>query len=296
MNRVLVTGPKGFVGTHLRTELGAVFVPYEEDVLDLGSLTTAVRDARPDAVVHLAAVSSVAESWDDVTEVWRTNVLGTVNLVEVLRAEAAGARLLFVSSGEVYGRTPLIPTPEDAPVDPVSPYGASKAAAELACRQARDLDVVVARSFPHIGPGQSERFSVASWAVQLARLRGEGGGTLLVGDLEVARDLTDVRDVCRAYALLLDRSVPGGTYNVCSGDAVPLKRVVELLVEAAGVPVTVERDPARIRPAEVRVVAGDASELRVATGWKPTIPLEQTLVDMLEAAQQSVQPARMQGS
>jgi GDP-4-dehydro-6-deoxy-D-mannose reductase len=296
VERVLVTGPKGFVGTHLGTELAEALVPYEEDVLDLGSLTTAVRDARPDAVVHLAALSSVAESWGDVTEVWRTNVLGTVNVVEVLRAEAPGTRLLFVSSGEVYGRTPLIPTPEDAPVDPVSPYGASKAAAELACRQARDLDVVVARSFPHIGPGQSERFSVASWVAQLARLRSEGGGNLLVGDLEVARDLTDVRDVCRAYRLLLDQSVPGGTYNVSSGETVPLKRVVQLLVEASGVPVTIERDPARIRPAEVRVVAGDASELRVATGWEPTIPLEQTLVDMLEAAQEAMQPARMQGS
>jgi GDP-4-dehydro-6-deoxy-D-mannose reductase len=296
VERVLVTGPRGFVGTHLGTELDDALVPYEEDVLDLGSLTTAVRDSRPDAVVHLAALSSVADSWGDVTEVWRTNVLGTVNVVEVLRAEAPGTRLLFVSSGEVYGRTPLIPTPEDAPVDPVSPYGASKAAAELACRQARDLDVVVARSFPHIGPGQSERFSVASWVAQLTQLRSEGGGKLLVGDLEVARDLTDVRDVCRAYRLLLDLSVPGGTYNVSSGEAVPLKRVVELLVEASGVPVTIERDPARIRPAEVRVVAGDASELRVATGWKPTIPLEQTLVDMLEAAQQAMQPARMQGS
>ena len=101
------------------------------------------------------------------------------------------------------------------------------------------------------------------------------------------RDLTDVRDVCRAYRLLLDRSVPGGTYNVSSGEAVPLKRVVELLVEASGVPVTIERDPARIRPAEVRVVAGDASELRAATGWEPEIPLEQTLADMLEAAQQA---------
>jgi GDP-4-dehydro-6-deoxy-D-mannose reductase len=296
VERVLVTGPQGFVGTHLRAELGDAFVPYEEDVLDLGSLTAAVRDAKPDAVVHLAALSSVADSWGDVTEVWRTNVLGTVNAVEVLRAEAPGARLLFVSSGEVYGRAPLLPTPEDTPVDPVSPYGASKAAAELACRQARDLDVVVARSFPHVGPGQNERFSVASWAAQLARLRGEGGGTLLVGDLEVARDLTDVRDVCHAYRLLLDRDVPPGTYNVASGHAVPLQRVVELLVDAAGVPVAVERDPSRLRPAEVRVVAGDASKLRAATGWEPAIPLEQTVADVLEAAQQSPQPARMQGS
>lgn len=296
MTRVLVTGPSGFVGTHLRAELDDAFLPYDEDVLDLASLTTTVREARPDAVVHLAALSSVAESWGDVTEVWRTNVLGTVNVVEALRAEAPQARLLFVSSGEVYGRAPLVPTPEESPVDPVSPYGASKAAAELACRQARDLDVVVARSFPHVGPGQNERFSVASWAAQLARLRSEGGGTLLVGDLDVERDLTDVRDVCRAYRLMLDRALPAGTYNVASGRAVPLKRVLELLVEAAGVPVTIERDPSRLRPAEVRVVAGDASKLRAATGWEPSIPLERTVVDVLESAQRTVQPARMQGS
>jgi GDP-4-dehydro-6-deoxy-D-mannose reductase len=296
VTRVLVTGPSGFVGTHLRAELDDAFLPYDEDVLDLASLTTTVREARPDAVVHLAALSSVAESWDDVTEVWRTNVLGTVNVVEALRAEAPQARLLFVSSGEVYGRAPLVPTPEESPVDPVSPYGASKAAAELACRQARDLDVVVARSFPHVGPGQNERFSVASWAAQLARLRSEGGGTLLVGDLDVERDLTDVRDVCRAYRLMLDRALPAGTYNVASGRAVPLKRVLELLVEAAGVPVTIERDPSRLRPAEVRVVAGDASKLRAATGWEPSIPLERTVVDVLESAQRTVQPARMQGS
>jgi GDP-4-dehydro-6-deoxy-D-mannose reductase len=296
VTRVLVTGPSGFVGTHLRAELEDAFLPYDEDVLDLASLTTAVRDAQPDAVVHLAALSSVAESWGDVTEVWRTNVLGTVNVVEALRAEAPRARLLFVSSGEVYGRAPLVPTPEEAPVEPVSPYGASKAAAELACRQAHDLDVVVARSFPHVGPGQNERFSVASWAAQLARLRSEGGGTLLVGDLDVERDLTDVRDVCRAYRLMLDRALPAGTYNVASGRAVPLKRVLELLVEAAGVPVTVERDPSRLRPAEVRVVAGDASKLRAATGWEPSIPLERTVADVLEAAQLTVQPARIQGS
>jgi GDP-4-dehydro-6-deoxy-D-mannose reductase len=296
VTRVLVTGPSGFVGTHLRAELEDAFLPYDEDVLDLASLTTAVRDAQPDAVVHLAALSSVAESWGDVTEVWRTNVLGTVNVVEALRAEAPRARLLFVSSGEVYGRASLVPTPEEAPIEPVSPYGASKAAAELACRQARDLDVVVARSFSHVGPGQNERFSIASWAAQLARLRSEGGGTLLVGDLDVERDLTDVRDVCRAYRLMLDRALPAGTYNVASGRAVPLKRVLELLVEAAGVPVTVERDPSRLRPAEVRVVAGDASKLRAATGWEPSIPLERTVADVLEAAQLTVQPARIQGS
>jgi GDP-4-dehydro-6-deoxy-D-mannose reductase len=279
--RVLVTGPDGFVGKHLRAELGAAFLPFEGDVLDAGALRDAVRGAGPDALVHLAAVASVGQSFGETAEVWRTNVLGTVNVVEALRAEAPAARLLFTSSGDVYGRAEVMPTPEEAPVAPISPYGASKAAAELACI---GVEAVVARAFPHTGPGQDERFAVGSWTAQLARLRAEGGGTLRVGDLDVERDLTDVRDVCRAYHLLLDPAVAPGTYNVGSGRAVPLRRVVELLVEAAGVPVTVERQEGRLRPAEVLALAADPSKLREATGWTPEIPLERTLADALEAA------------
>jgi GDP-4-dehydro-6-deoxy-D-mannose reductase len=283
VERILVTGPNGFVGGHLRGELGDAFVPFEGDVLDAEALRASVRETRPEGVVHLAALSSVGESWSDVAEVWRVNVLGTLNALEALRGEAPAARLLFASTADVYGRAERIPTPEDAPVEPVSPYAASKAAAEIACRQA-ELEVVVARAFPHVGPGQDERFAVGSWTAQLARLRAEGGGVLSVGDLEVERDLNDVRDVCRAYRLLLDPRVPAGTYNVASGRAVPLSRVVELLVGLAGVEVEVERDETRMRPAEVPLLVGDPSKLRAATGWTPEIPLERTLADALEAA------------
>jgi GDP-4-dehydro-6-deoxy-D-mannose reductase len=293
VERVLVTGPNGFVGRHLRNELRTAFVPFDGDVLDAALLADAVRAARPQAVVHLAALSSVGQSWDDVGEVWRVNVVGTVNVLEAVRAEAPDARILFVSSGEVYGRAAEIPTPESAPANPVSPYGASKAAAELACTQAgKSLDVVVTRSFPHLGPGQDERFAVASWAAQLAGL--EDGGVLRVGNLDVQRDFTDVRDVCHAYRLLLDPAVEGGTYNVASGSAVPLDRVVELLVAAAGVRVTVEPDEARLRPADVPVLAGDSSKLRAATGWEPAIPLEQTLADVLQEARGASETMRIE--
>jgi GDP-4-dehydro-6-deoxy-D-mannose reductase len=284
VERVLVTGPDGFVGRHLRVELGDAFLPFDGDVLDNSALFAAVRDARPDAVLHLAALSSVGDSWGGVPDVWRVNVLGTVGVLEAVRAQAPAARLLFVSSGEVYGRAAEVPTPETAAVEPVSPYGASKAAAELACAQAaRELDVVVARSFPHTGPGQGDRFAVASWAAQLARIPAEGG-VLRVGDLDVARDLTDVRDACRAYRMLLDRATPAGTYNVATGSAIRLERVVELLIAASGRRVTVVREEARLRPAEVRVLAGDAAKLRTTTGWRPEIPLERTLSEMLESA------------
>jgi GDP-4-dehydro-6-deoxy-D-mannose reductase len=283
LERVLVTGPNGFVGGHLRAALGEAFTPFEGDVLDVVALRNSVRETRPDGVVHLAALSSVGASWHNVTELWRANVLGALNVVEALRAEAPQTRLLFVSSGEVYGRAEQIPTSEDAPVSPISPYAASKAAAELACRQA-ELDLVIARSFPHVGPGQDERFAVGSWAAQLARLRADGGGVLYVGDLDVERDLTDVRDVCRAYRLLLDTSVPAGTYNVASGHTVRLSEVVDLLVGLAGVEVEVERDGARLRPAEVRALSGDPAKLRAATGWEPEISLEESLADALGAA------------
>jgi GDP-4-dehydro-6-deoxy-D-mannose reductase len=276
-----VTGAAGFVGGHMRAELGEALAPYEGDVLDTRALAAAARGA--DAVVHLAAESSVAASWDDAFRSWRVNVDGTVNVLEAVRAERPEARVLLASTCEVYGNAERIPTPEDEPVRPVSPYAASKAAAELACAVS-GLDVVVARAANHEGPGRDERFAVGSWTRQLARLEAEGGGALLVGDLSAERDILDVRDVCRAYRLLLDTAVPAGTYNVASGETVSMALVVELLVELARVPVEVERDEARVRPAEIRRLAGDPSRLRATTGWRPEIPLEQTLADALAAA------------
>jgi len=284
-----VTGAGGFVGRHLRAELGEAFVPFEGDVLDGAALAASVRDIRPGAVVHLAAESSVGDSWDDATRTWTVNVIGTVNVLEAVRREQPEARVLFPSTGEVYGRAGRVPTPEDEPVAPISPYAAAKAAAEIACaQQARSgLDVVIVRAFNHEGPGRDERFAIGSWTRQIARLEAEGGGALLVGDLSAERDLTDVRDVCRAYRLLLGGTVPSGTYNVSSGKSVPMRRVVERLAGLAEVPVEVEQDPARLRPVDIPVLCGDSSRLRAATGWTPEIPLERTLADALEAARQT---------
>jgi GDP-4-dehydro-6-deoxy-D-mannose reductase len=283
VGRVLVTGPAGFVGGHLRAELGGAFAPFEGDVLDASALRAALRGA--DAVVHLAAESSVASSWEDAFRAWHVNVDGTVNVLSAVREAAPEARVLVTSTCEVYGRATRIPTPEDEPARPVSPYAASKAAAELACGVS-GLDVVVARATNHEGPGRDDRFAVGSWTRQLARLEAEGGGTLRVGDLTAERDILDVRDVCRAYRLLLDPAVPAGTYNVASGETVTMARVVELLVSLARVPVQVERDESRVRPVEVPRLAGDPSLLRHATGWRPEIPLERTLADTLAAARE----------
>jgi GDP-4-dehydro-6-deoxy-D-mannose reductase len=283
---ILITGAGGFVGGHLLAELGSDAVAASADVLDGDALAAELRELRPAAVIHLAALSSVSASWEGVAEVWRTNALGTVQVLEAVRAEAPEARVIVASSGEVYGRAETIPTPEDAPVAPISPYAASKAAAEVGASQAAatGLDVVVVRPFPQVGPGQDERFAIGSWTRQIARLEADGGGTLLVGDLSGERDLTDVRDGARAYRLLLEAGAAPGAYNLSSGRGTRMGDVLELLVGLSSVPIEVEQEQARLRPAEIPVLVGDPSKLRGATGWEPEIPLEQTLADALEAA------------
>lgn len=229
-------------------------------------------------------------------ETWDVNAVGTVNLVEALLEARPAARLLLASTGEVYGRADELPTSEGAPTAPISPYAASKAAAEIACEQAasaKGLDVVVARAFQHEGPGRDDRFAIGSWTRQIAELELRGGGDLLVGDLSAERDITDVRDVCRAYALLLDPAIPAGTYNVASGQKVRLTDVVTLLTELATCPVEVVPDASRLRPVDLPVVWGDASKLAAATGWHAEIPLRQTLVDALDYARSLVAQERV---
>jgi GDP-4-dehydro-6-deoxy-D-mannose reductase len=291
---IAVTGAKGFVGGHLLARLGPQAFSLDADVTDAGALAQAVAEASPTSVVHLAAASSVAASWTDVGEPWRVNALGTVNLLDAVRSHVPDARVLIVSTGDVYGQADQIPTPETAPFWPTSPYAASKAAAELAADQfARaGCDVVVARAFQHEGPGRDERFAVGSWAAQIARAEDAGRGTVLVGDLSPRRDISDVRDVTRAYEALLDPSVPAGTYNVASGHAVAMREVLDILVSLAEFPIEVEEDPSRFRASEVSELSGDPSKLRAATGWEPTIPLKQTLADVLDAARAAV-AARM---
>jgi GDP-4-dehydro-6-deoxy-D-mannose reductase len=286
---VIVTGAQGFVGRHLLTQLGDRAQPVGADVTDAKAVAREVAARAPRAVVHLAALSSVGSSWEDAGETWRVNVVGTVNVLEATRAQAPECRVLVTSTGEVYGRARRVPTPEDEPLEPVSPYAASKAAAEVACEQARrvGVDVVVARAFQHEGPGRDERFAVGSWAAQIARAEEAGGGTLRVGDLSAKRDIVDVRDVCRAYELLLDASVPADTYNVAGGRTVEMGEVLELLIGLAQAPIEVEPDPARLRPSDLPVVCGDASRLRKASGWEPMIPLERTLADTLDAARRA---------
>ena len=292
--RVLVTGAGGFVGRALMRHLGSRALAADVDVVDARAVLEVVRSVKPSAVIHLAARSAVAESWGSAASTWHVNAVGTVNVLDAVRTTAETARVVVVSTGEVYGASERVPCDEDAPLAPLSPYAASKLAAEVAAgRAARadGLDVVVARPFTHVGPGQSERFAIASWASQVARLEATGGGTLVVGDLSVRRDLLDVRDVCRAYELLLESGVPAGTYNGATGRPVALRDVVERLVALSTVPIAVEVDRGRLRPVDVPIQSGDASRLRRTSGWTPEISLEETLAEMLSHARESVRRA-----
>ena len=315
--RVLVTGAHGFVGGHLLellrrehagVEVFALVRPrggaaeprpggatvLEADVDDAAAVRTALAIARPDRIVHLAGQSSVHHSWIDPGATLRTNVMGVVHLMEGCALEGLRPRVLVVGSAEEYGIVDdgAVPTREDTPLRPVSPYAVSKVAQGLLALEYAvpgGPEVLRTRTFPHTGPGRGEAFAESSFARQLVEVaQGRRPPVLAVGNLDVVRDFTDVRDVVRAYWALLDRGATGAlarpatVYNVCSGRGVRLGDVLARLIELAGVNVEVRQDPARFRPADIPVLVGDPSRLRAATGWEPRIALESTLRDLLE--------------
>ena len=253
---------------------------------DGGAIGPVVAESVPDAIYHLAALSHVGESWASPSTVLRVNVLGTAEVLAAARALGTDPVVLVVSSAEVYGsvRPEQLPLGEDAPMAPVSPYAASKAAAEEVARQAwrgYGQRVVLVRPFNHIGPGQAPTFAVSALARRIVQAARSGTRTLTVGNLTTRRDFTDVRDVVRAYRLLVEHGRPGQVYNVCSGHDTAIAEIVGRLMELTGVELTLEPDPSLVRPVDVPVLRGDHALLQAATGWKPEISLDETLVDVI---------------
>jgi GDP-4-dehydro-6-deoxy-D-mannose reductase len=300
----LVTGAAGFVGCHLTralaergvrvhglgSELPHAALPLEawhpSDLRSVEALATAMAEVRPEAVIHLAGQSSAAHSFQQPIETFRINALGTWNLLEAARRAAPLARILVVGSGEAYGPQPEgSRVREETPFRPVSPYALSKAVADvfaMAAATEHGLDVVRTRSFVHTGPGQAPTFVIPSWAQQIAAI--EAGGTepvLRVGNLEVIRDISDVRDVALAYLALIEHGRAGAAYNVCRGEGIPLSAVVRHLAARARVPVRIEVDSARVRPVDVHYLVGDPSAIARDTGWHAGIELDRTLDDVL---------------
>lgn len=298
--KALVTGARGFVGRHLVSHLrnaGDDVVELDRvsggpDLLDLPAMQAAIADARPNVIYHLAGDADVGGSWDHPRDTFRTNADGTLCLLDAART-AGVERVLVVGSADVYGRVTGddLPIGEHQPLRPVSPYAASKVAAEFLAMQAGlgfGQEVIRARPFNHLGPGQTDRFVAPALAMRIARNERKGVEIVDVGNLTPRRDFTDVRDVARAYRLMMLHGEPGAVYNICSGVAIPVQQLADELIAMSTAPMRLRSDPALQRSVDIPVLCGDNSALRRATGWEPEIPLETTLADLLTQCREAV--------
>jgi GDP-4-dehydro-6-deoxy-D-mannose reductase len=291
--KALVTGAGGFVGTalvgHLESagdEVVGIDHVTGPDITDPAGVRDAVARHRPDAVYHLAAVTHIGASWDAPLEVFRVNAEGTLNVLSACAAAGVG-RVLVVGSADEYGavRPEDLPLTEEAPLRPLTPYGASKVAADSLALQSflgQGLPVIRVRAFNHTGATQSERFMIPGLARRIAAAERDGRKEVPVGSLEPVRDYTDVADVVVAYRLLVERGEPGEVYNVCSGVGRSVAEVADQLLALARHAIELVPDPALLRPVEVPRLVGDNRRLREATGWAPAITFEQTLAAVLD--------------
>ena len=314
--RTLITGVAGFVGRHLAHELsknpeeelnGADHTALGEeevlrchlkshwplDVTNFEQVRNCLLESKPDRIVHLAAQASGFESIGKPAETYRVNAIGGLNVLEAARLTAPEALILLVGSADVYGAgAPGQKLREDAPFKPVNMYALSKAAQDSLgdlYDRAYALRVIRTRTFSHTGPGQNPRFALAGFADQLARIHaGLMAAEIKVGNLEGVRDYGDVRDVARAYRLLLDRGEPGEAYNVCTGHGHIIRHLLDSLCAIAGFRPTIVQDPVRVRSHDSDFLVGDPGKLQAKTGWTPEIPIERTLEDLYKEARERV--------
>lgn len=290
--RALVTGSLGFAGTHLAAHLrasGDEVIGLDRDDADLTVPDAAARMIRahePEVIYHLAGAADVGRSWRDPVGTWEANATATLYLLEAARAHGI-RRVLVVSSADVYGTVTEdeLPLGEDSSVRPTSPYAASKLAAEQLARQAwlgHGLETIRVRAFNHIGPGQRADFVAPALATAIARNELSGGREIPTGNLSAKRDFTDVRDVARAYRLLMDHGEAGDLYTVCSGEAIAIQDLADRLLAMTDASMELVTDPDRHRPVDIPVLRGDNAKLRAATGWSPQHTIEATLRDLLD--------------
>lgn len=295
MKRLLVTGLDGFVGEHVRQAVevsrdGRFQLIMPRDAIELRDPRTiegALKDTRPECVLHLAAQSFIPASVKDPQGTYEVNFLGTLHLLQALKACGFSGRVLYVGSADVYGAVPEeeLPITESSPFRPRTPYGVSKAAGELLCYQwtkDQSLDIVMARPFNHVGPGQAEQFVVPDFARQVTEIRlGRRKALMKVGAIDVTRDFTDVRDVVQAYLALIERGETGEAYNICSGREYSIRDVLNELIQLAGIKCEIVVETNRLRAAERKRNRGSWDKLAKCTGWAPRIPLSQSLRDVL---------------
>jgi GDP-4-dehydro-6-deoxy-D-mannose reductase len=308
--RALITGINGFVGGHLaehllahtnwqlwgvgreaRLALAALEGGVQALSLDLNdpaAVRTAIADVRPDAIFHLAAQAHPHSSFRDPAGTLTTNILMQLNVFEACRAAAIDPTILVVCTGEEYGavRPDELPVDENAPLRPVSPYAVSKVAQDMLAFQyhaAYGLRTIRVRPFNHTGPRQEDRYVATGFAHQITRAEaGLQPPMIKVGNLDAQRDFTDVRDIVRAYRLAVEMGEPGEVYNLGSGQPIAIRSLLDTLLSLSTIAIEVQPDPDRMRPADVPIIACDATKFRQRTGWQPQIPLRQTLSDILD--------------
>ncbi len=308
--KVLITGITGFVGSHLTEYLlskeyevcGAVrrrsrteYIDgikdelnlIECDITDQNSVEPTLKEASPDIIFHLAAQSFVPTSWRAPLETFDVNVKGTVNLFEAVRKSDFDPVVHVAGSSEEYGMIypDEIPIKEENPLRPLSPYGVSKVAADLLAYQyhkSYGIKSIRTRAFNHTGPRRGEMFVTSNFAKQIVEIeKGLKEPVIYVGNLKAKRDFTDVRDTVRAYHLAVEKCDYGEVYNICSGNALKIREVLNTLLGLTDLSITIKQDPNRMRPSDVEILEGDYSKFNKKTGWTPTIPFEKTMEDLL---------------
>ena len=306
--RVLITGAGGFVGNHLAAHLsqavanvqlfGATLFKSETihpaisdnrliDLKDYAQVRDLLADCRPDAVYHLAAQAFVPRSFEAPWETLENNILSQLNITRACLELNLRPRILIVSSAEIYGQVSAdqLPLDENCAIRPTNPYSVSKVAQDMLGLQyhlSHGLPIMRARPFNHIGPGQNGRFVAPAFAMQIANIEeGRRRAVIKVGNLTAKRDFTDVRDIVRAYRLIIEKGRPGEAYNVASGMAYSIRRLLDILLGLSEIDIEVQVDPARLRPVDVPEIRGDSAKLRRDTGWQPSLTFEETLKDVL---------------
>lgn len=291
MRRALLFGGTGFVGCHMKSLLMAEFevlsIGSDCDIRDKHKVAEIVNKWRPDAVVNFAFITTVRETFADPEKSFQVGFHGMFNLLTALQQINFKGRLLNISSSEVYGQPDVehLPMTEQTPIKPMSPYSVVKIAVEALCyqwSQSEGMDIVTARPFTHVGPGQSDRFALSSFAKQIAEMQiNRRNPDICVGNLGATRDFTDVRDVVKAYDLLLKFGKTGEIYNICSGREIKVEALLDKMISGSGLNIVVREDEALLREVEQQRIFGSNEKLRNQTGWLPEISIDQTLQDMV---------------
>lgn len=304
MKKVLIIGGAGFVGGYLSEiliengfEVHSTCLPYEKiknpeckahnlDILDKNQISAVLDEVKPDVIYHLAAQSSVALSWKNPQLTVDINIKGTLNVLDALRDSGLDSRIILIGSGEEYGYIQHCPVSEEETLRPGNIYAATKACQSMIGNiyaRAYKMDIVMVRAFNHIGAGQLPQFVVSDFCKQVAEIeKGLKAPEMRVGNLDARRDFTDVRDVVRAYMLLGEKGKSGELYNVGSGKAMAIQEILDIIISQSTEDIKITVDPERLRPSDIPVIEADISRITADTGWKPEIPIEETIKNTLD--------------